>query len=183
MKIEDAPKDCIRTHSGIYINIFDTTPEMICIEDIAHGLSFQPRFAGHLDRLYSVAQHSIKSAEMASEPNKFAALLHDASEAYMLDMPTPIKARMPEYQIIENNLMSVIAKKFGFQFPLDPEIKIIDKVMVNLEWEMLVMSNNKEFKCLTAIQAKKEFLRIYYALCECGDNLDTDEVNVKIDGI
>lgn len=169
MKIEDAPKDCIRTNSGLYINVFETTPEMISIDDIAHGLAAQPRFAGHLDRHYSVAQHSIHSAERASPKNKLAALLHDASEAYMLDMPTPIKARMPEYKAYENKLMSVIALKFGFQFPFDPQIKVIDKVMVHLEWDMLMETNDKSFKCLTAIQAKKEFLRMYYEICKCDE--------------
>ena len=168
MKIEDAPKNCIRTNSGLYINVFDPTPEMLSIEDIAHGLSRQPRFAGHLERHYSVAQHSILSAEFASDKNKMAALLHDASEAFMLDMPTPIKAMLPDYKIYEDNLMRVIATKFGFQYPFDPEIKVIDKMMVKLEWEKLVITNDRSFKCLTAIQAKKEFLRMYYELCKCG---------------
>ena len=41
-------KDCIRTFTGIYMNVFNPTSEMICIEDIAHSLSLQCRFAGHL---------------------------------------------------------------------------------------------------------------------------------------
>lgn len=164
MKITDAPKDCIRTKSGLYMNIFEPDVDMICIEDIAHALSSQPRFAGHLRRHYSVAQHSIHCAERASQPNKLAALLHDASEAFMLDMPTPIKARMPEYKEYEHNLMEVIAEKFGFKYPYHPEIKIVDTVMVNLEWDNLVEKNNKDFKCMTFLQAKREFLRMYYEL-------------------
>jgi 5'-deoxynucleotidase YfbR-like HD superfamily hydrolase len=164
MSIEDVPKGCIRTNSGLYINVFDPKPEMLCIEDIAHGTAYQPRFAGHLNRHYSVAQHSILASERATPKNKLAALLHDGSEAFMLDMPTPIKAMLPDYKMYENQLMAVIAKKYGFEFPFDPEIKIIDKYLVNLEWEMLVVNNDKNFKCMTAIQAKKEFLRVYYEL-------------------
>lgn len=164
MSIEDVPKGCIRTNSGLYINVFDPKPEMLCIEDIAHGLAHQPRFAGHLNKHYSVAQHSILAAKRASKKNKLAALLHDGTESYMLDMPTPIKAMLPDYKIAENKLMAVIAEKYGFEFPFDPEIKIIDKYLVNLEWEMLVVNNDKNFKCMTAIQAKKEFLRLYYEL-------------------
>lgn len=52
-------KDCIRTVSGIYVNVFEPKPEMFVIEDIAHALSFMPRFAGHLRWPYSVAQHSL----------------------------------------------------------------------------------------------------------------------------
>ena len=165
MKIEDAAKDSIRTNSGLYINTFNPTPDMISIEDIAHGLARQPRFAGHLERHYSVAQHSIHCYELALPENKLVALLHDASEAYMLDMPTPIKARLPEYVEIEHNLMSVIANKFGFVYPYNhPEIKEIDNYMVHLEWDKLMEKDDKTFKCLTAIHAKKEFLKIYYNL-------------------
>ncbi len=164
MNIEDAPKDCIRTHSGLYMNVFEPTLDMLSIDDIAHGLSHQPRFAGHLDRHYSVAQHSILCCERAKPKNKLAALLHDGSEAYMLDMPSPIKARMPEYKAFEHHLMETIAKKFGFQYPYDPEIKEIDTFMLNLEFKKLVETNDMTFKCLTPLQAKKEFLRVYNEL-------------------
>jgi predicted metallopeptidase len=82
----------------------------------------------------------------------------------MLDMPTPIKAILPDYKMYENRLMAVIAEKFEFEFPFDPEIKIIDKELLHIEWDNLVDKNNMEFKCLTALQAKKEFLRMYYEL-------------------
>lgn len=52
--------NCIRTFTGIYMNVFDPTDEMICIEDIANALSHQCRFAGHLPNFYSVAQHSVQ---------------------------------------------------------------------------------------------------------------------------
>ena len=48
--------NCIRTFTGLYMNVFNPKPDMICIEDIAHALSQQPRFGGHLPRMYSVAQ-------------------------------------------------------------------------------------------------------------------------------
>lgn len=162
--INEVPKGCIRTNSGLYINVFDPKPEMLCIEDIAHGTAYQPRFAGHLNRHYSVAQHSLLAAEKASPKNKLAALLHDGTEAFMLDLPTPIKAMLPDYKIAENRLMGVIAEKYGFEFPFDPEIKQIDTYLVNFEWERLVDKNDMKFKCLTALQAKKEFLRVYYEL-------------------
>jgi hypothetical protein len=82
MNIFDAPENCIRTNSGLYINVFEPTPDMISIEDIAHALSFMPRFGGHLDKFYSVAQHSVYCSFMVeSIEDKKAALLHDASEA------------------------------------------------------------------------------------------------------
>jgi len=93
--------DCIRTYTGRFVNVFQPTPEMICIEDIAHSLSNQCRFGGHLAQFYSVAQHSINCAGLVSSAHTKAALLHDSSEAYLMDIPSPIKAKMPEYKKIE----------------------------------------------------------------------------------
>lgn len=105
--------DCIRTFTGIYMNVFEPTPEMICIEDIAHSLSMQCRFGGHLPEFYSVAEHSWHCSLMVANEHKLAALLHDASEAYLLDIPRPIKHRLNNYKKIEDNLMNIIAKNLG----------------------------------------------------------------------
>ncbi len=164
MRIEDSPKDCIRTNSGIYINIFEPTLDMLCIEDMAHALAAQPRFAGHLNKHYSVAQHSVLAARRASKKNRLATLLHDGTEAYMLDMPTPIKARMPEYKQFEHNFSIVIAEKFGFKYPYHPEVKEIDSYMLHLEWDSLVIKNKKSFKCWSQKKAKRKFLEMYYEI-------------------
>jgi hypothetical protein len=128
--------DCIRTASGIYMNVFEPTPEMVCIEDIAHALTYQCRFGGHLPTFYSVAHHSLNCSYLIDEPElKLAALLHDASEAYLLDIPRPIKQRLRDYKEIEDGLMRVIANKFGFEWPLHPEVKKVDEIMLQLEWD------------------------------------------------
>ena len=130
----------IRTNSGIYMNVLEPTEDMINIEDIAHSLSQQPRFGGHLPNFYSVAQHSLNCSYLADDPKmKLCALLHDASEAYLLDIPSPIKSLIPKYKEMEDKLMAIIAKKFGFEYPLPEEIKIIDKSMLNQEWDELML--------------------------------------------
>lgn len=161
MRIDDMPKDCIRTYSGLLMNVFEPTIEMINEVDIAHALSNQPRFAGHLPKFYSVAQHVVLCMRLASEKNKKPTLFHDGSEGYLLDIPTPIKARMPEYKIIEDKLMSVIAKKFNFEYPFDKEIKEIDRYMLKTEWSNMVEYPNEKFICWTPEQAKDEFLLAY----------------------
>lgn len=164
-KLEDYPANCIRTNSGAFINVFEATPDMILIEDIAHALSRLPRFGGHLNRHYSVAQHSVLAARfIKGKDNKKSALLHDASEAYLLDMPTPIKARMQEYKMHEHNLMIAIFDKFGLEYPLPPAVKKIDREMLDLEWENLVVNDNPDFKVWSANKAKKEFLRMFEKL-------------------
>ena len=163
--IDGAPAGSIRTNSGTFVNVFDTNPDSIKIEDIAHALSRLPRFGGHLNRHYSVAQHSVLCAEMAkTKKDKKAALLHDGSEAYLLDMPTPIKARMCEYKQYEDKLMGIIFKKYDLEWPLSNNIKKIDRKMLLIEWANLAVIDNKEFKCWTPNKAKKEFMKLYKQL-------------------
>lgn len=130
---------CIRTVSGQYVNVFDPDPDTILIEDIAHALSMQCRFGGHLPVFYSVAQHSICVSNWCDQQNKFTALMHDASEAYLLDLPRPIKREMPCYKKVEDQLMEVIAKKFGFSFPFDSDVKVSDEVALKIEWDYLMI--------------------------------------------
>jgi len=165
VSIYDAPQDCIRTNSGIYINVFETTPEMICIEDIAHSLSRLPRFGGHANRHYSVAQHSVLGARRLKDLlSKKKFLLHDGSEAYMLDIPTPIKHKLGDYQYYENELMKMMFGVFGLEYPLTPDIKQMDKEMLLYEWDNLIAYDNPDFKCWTPNKAKKEFLKMYHQL-------------------
>jgi 5'-deoxynucleotidase YfbR-like HD superfamily hydrolase len=167
MNIHSSPKGCIRTNSGLFINVFDPKRDVIAIEDIAHALASIPRFGGHLNRHYSVAQHSVMCMmRVKSLEDKKAALMHDASEAYLGDIPTPIKAKLPEYKTCEHNLMLMIADKFGFEYPLNEVVKEVDARMLQIEWENLVLDNAKYFKCWNHRKAKETFLKSYRLLFE-----------------
>lgn len=134
----------IRTYSGFYIDPLNPNPDAIQIRDIAHALTNQCRFAGHTHRRFSVAQHSIMVADAVPEEHKLAALLHDASEAYLLDIPTPVKAALSGYMEAEDRLMKVIADKFGFKWPLHISIKEADKKALEWEWHNCVVNDNIE---------------------------------------
>jgi len=152
--------NCIRTVTGKYVNVFEPTPDMICIEDIAHSLSMQCRFGGHLPNFYSVAQHSMNCAYLIeSEDLKLAALLHDASEAYLIDVPRPVKLGLSNYKEIEDGLMRVIAEKFGFAYPFHADIKAVDEQMLQAEWHHLMLGNEPH-RLTTAdtVATRKKFL-------------------------
>lgn len=155
--------NCIRTYSGIYMNVFEPTLEMICIEDIAHALSNMPRFGGHTYAFYSVAQHSINCSYLIDDPKKkLAALMHDASETYLIDMPRPIKMNMPQYKEIENKLMELIAKKFEFEWPMCAEIKKADEDMLRTEWDHLMISHSSyKMTIKPNLETKNDFLRAF----------------------
>lgn len=129
----------IRTVSGHYLNVLKPNPDAILLPDIAHSLSFQCRFGGHLPYFYSVAEHSMNVARLVAPVHRLAALMHDASEAYLLDMPSPIKENLGDYRAIEENLMAVIAKKFDFEWPMPKEVKEADTMMMEREWHELML--------------------------------------------
>lgn len=158
--------NCIRTFTGKYVNGFNPDPDTICIEDIAHGLSNAGRFAGQLPRFYSVAQHSIECAKMVSDKeDALCALMHDASEAYLNDVARPWKKKMPDYLRIEDNLMRVIAAKFGFDWPIPLRIKMIDDQQLHFEWyNLMIGSKPFSFRIMSHRRAEKNFLKQFKLL-------------------
>lgn len=108
--------DWMQTYTGCQFWPLDPRPEEIHVIDIAHALANQCRFAGHCKRFYSVAQHSVIVSRIV--PPEFAlwGLLHDSAEAYLVDLPRPVK-RFSEigthYQRVELLVMQSICCRFG----------------------------------------------------------------------
>jgi len=159
-------KDCIRTFTGLYMNVFEPTPEMINIRDIAHALSMECRFSGHLPNFYSVAEHSVMVSRIAPKELKLQALLHDASEAYLRDIPRPIKPKLTNYKAIEDKLMRIIAGKFGFDYPLSSEVHMADAEMLQWEWDELMIGipGNEPVVCMDPKLVEANFLSEYYRI-------------------
>lgn len=113
----------------------DPHPEDIDVETIAHALSMQNRFGGHLRVPYSVAQHCLLASYFQPDVEPFEKLMHDASEAYLQDVPRPIKRGlgMDEYNRIEDLWHKCLAAKFGFTYPYSNAVKLADEVMLHSE--------------------------------------------------
>lgn len=126
--------DWIITYTGRSIYPLDPKQDEICIQDIAHSLSLLNRFCGHTKFPYSVAQHSIACSYVVPQEYALGALLHDASEAYMADLPRPVKHSLPEYQEREAELLYEIAKRFNIVNTYrSPEVKDSDLRMLVTE--------------------------------------------------
>lgn len=153
--------NCIRTFSGIYIDIMKPEKDMILLEDIAHGLSHVCRYAGQIGNFYSVAQHSVYVSSLLSDKQlQLDALLHDATEAYLQDIPSPIKALLPDYRNVEDRLMKVIAEKYGVQYPFLYRIKWADRALLEFEWNSMIVNKTwKEY--WSPEEAKQRFLETY----------------------
>ncbi len=138
------------TASGVMFYPLEPRLEDIKLDDIAHGLAATNRFNGHTKWPYSVAQHSVLvSQEMQWCSNSVRlgifGLLHDASEAYLCDLPRPIK-RLPtcaDYRDAESRLQGLIYVRFGLwndsRNKDEPELlKIMDRRMLRTEQSALM---------------------------------------------
>lgn len=109
--------DWIQTFTGRVFYPLDPRPGDICFADISHPLSQLCRFGGHSRHFYSVAEHSSILCEyfLRRGDRDLArwALMHDATEAYLVDVPRPLKASLPAYRVHEARLMSAICARFG----------------------------------------------------------------------
>lgn len=129
------------THSGKKVFFEDPQPDQICLEDVFLALTRIPRFGGHTRRPYSVAEHSLKGAVALEKEDPSLALeflLHDAAEAYLGDVPTPLKSKLPGYKKIEHNFDLVIRRKYGLPEVMSPGVKLMDRRMLLAEKNALM---------------------------------------------
>ena len=107
--------DWIQTYTGKQFWPIDPRACEITIEDIAHALSLQCRFSGHCREFYSVAQHSCLVSSYCIDEDAGWGLLHDAAEAYLVDLPRPIKRFSSlgvEYRKAEERVMAAVNEAF-----------------------------------------------------------------------
>lgn len=134
------------TFTGKFVNAFDLRLEDICIEDVAHHLAMECRFAGACNRRYSVAEHSILVRRFiaqeykSSEAIQFAGLMHDAFETYGKDIPTPQKSKV--YKLAEAKGMKVISEVLGFEYP-NPIVETADTILRWLEGDAFLPSRGR----------------------------------------
>ena len=95
------------------------SPGDVVIDDIAEHLSKLCRFCGATRVPYSVAQHSVLALTIARSltPDLYlstarSVLLHDAPEAYLGDLISPVKAACRDYRVLEDVVAGVITARF-----------------------------------------------------------------------
>ena len=122
------------------MNPFDPDPEQLEPGDIARALGNQCRFGGHCRAFSSVAQHSVIVSRLVEDrggdaEDAFAALMHDATEAYLGDTPHPLKHRSPlgaAFRAAEERLEEAIRARFAIKADV-PEIKRADRALLATE--------------------------------------------------
>lgn len=140
---EDPHSFWITTYSKHKFYPRDPEGSVLRIEDIAHALSNLCRFGGRCRRFYSVAEHSIMVSQLSDPEDALWGLLHDASEAYLVDIPRPIK-HLPEmkgYRDLEARVQAAIIKTFGLPPGEPTSVKRADQLALRTEAKDLGLLN------------------------------------------
>ncbi|WP_080662516.1 HNH endonuclease [Sinorhizobium meliloti] len=169
----------MQTYTGRKFWPMDPRADEVFIEDIAHSLSLQCRYAGHCLRFYSVAEHSVHLARHLRWQGvdvALWALLHDASETYLVDVPRPVKPHLAGYKDAEAKVMAAVCERFGLAAEMpkqvhDADNRIIGDELVNLapmEWHARYTDPlGVNIRCWYPEQAREEFLATFEALMDC----------------
>lgn len=182
----------IRTYSGKKFDYKNIKPSSIEIEDIAHSLSQLCRFTGHTKWFYPVAQHSVLVYKIArklypeDKKVQYLALMHEATEAYINDLCTPVKYLDDDtglkYRELEDRICEQVSKKYNIT--KDPTahamVKHCDRIALDIEgvqlirgWEPLYVDDDRalseflaEFPCRwsTPRIEKQIFLNLFRKL-------------------
>lgn len=116
---------CISTVNGFF-DILKPEDYDYDIQEIALALSKICRYTGHVAvPFYSVAEHSVLVSHLCPKGLRLAGLLHDASEAFVGDVSSPLKKLLKDYKPIENRIQEAIAHSFECDL-FAPEVKQAD---------------------------------------------------------
>ncbi len=117
VNIDTGKQTWVLTRSGRAFDLVDLDPNEVDIEDIAYSLGNLCRYTGHPEPFFSVAEHSVVMSRLVSRPARIHALVHDAPEAYVNDLATPVKLLFPDYKALENRVEVVIYEHFEIEPP------------------------------------------------------------------
>ena len=134
----------LTTHTGLVWDFGNLSKCVVDVRDVARALSNLCRFGGHTRQFYSVAQHSVLCSYTVPGEYAAEALIHDAHEAYVVDIPAPLKERLPDYRDLEAVVEAHVRAGFAFYHPLSPAVHAADMDMRELEKAALVATGKPD---------------------------------------
>jgi uncharacterized protein len=149
---------------GEHISLLHPDRSPLLIRTIARSLSRLPRYTSHTRGLltYSVGQHSWRASYLVPPPFALEALLHDASEAYLNDLSSPVKGLCPDYVVLEKRFELAIAGRYGLPLEQSSCVKMADLIMLTTEKRDLMCWDSEEWPITRGIIPLKERLRPHW---------------------
>lgn len=132
------PKDWIQTYSGLQFWPLSPRAVDVRIIDIAHALSQKCRYSGHTKVFYSVAEHCVHVSRHVPPALALWGLLHDAGEAYLPDVPRPIKPQLTGFKELEAAVMAAVCERYGLSLEEPAEVKLVDTRILGDEMEQVM---------------------------------------------
>ncbi|MFC7325914.1 hypothetical protein ACFQMF_15205 [Halorubrum rutilum] len=117
-------KGVVETYTGGGFDLYAPDPTDVQLEDIAAGLAHTCRFGGHCRDFYSVAHHSLHVSSELSDATprlQLLGLLHDAGEAYLGDIPRPLKVEHDVFERIESEILDAVWTSLDIAPPTEEE--------------------------------------------------------------
>lgn len=136
------------------------------IEDVAHHLSGIRRYNGGVDNDYSVAQHCVHMCDFVPGPLKFLALMHDAPEAYLGDLLSPVKRILPGFVALESLCWSAMCQQYHITYTEDDWLEV-------KRWDDMILHTEAQLFCPAGMVACRGF----YGGVALPDAAVTDLVN------
>lgn len=152
-RMKTATGPTILLHSSFYFDLLDPAGSRFTLGDIAHGLGNTCRFAGQCARFYSVAEHSWHASYLVPGHLQFAALMHDAAEAFIGDVTRPLKSLLPAYKEIEARSEAVIDERFATGgLCSHPLVKHADLRMLAAEQAKMMPVHEDHWGCIADVE-------------------------------
>jgi len=171
----------IELSDGNHLDYEDPIIRPESLHSIATALGNICRFTGHCSKYYSVAEHSVHCARLAKGVGRMGLLMlvHDAHEAFVGDVNTPLKMLIPQYIDIERNVQKALFDALEIEWPTREEwelIKLADRTMLATEAKWLMPSGGEGWQlpspaevileCWSPKRATREWAREYASLCK-----------------
>lgn len=168
--------NAILLESGEFYSYVNPEQNKWTIEDIALSLSNLCRYSGQVGKFYSIAQHSYLVSYAVDQKYALDGLLHDGVEAFMVDVPTPLKQLLPDYKELEAKHEAEMFKRFGLEYPMNAAVHKADRELLCAEvrdmkqphqhWAFASadVTHIPHIVPWTPYMANKMFLKRYYEL-------------------
>jgi hypothetical protein len=140
----------VETFTGRYVDLADPKPETFDLRDIAHALANTCRFGGHSRVFYSVAEHAVRVADKLIDEHysdfALAGLHHDDAEAYLGDIPRPLKPLLGEpyramTRAVDDAITEALGNLWGESYYLRcNQVRSADEWMLHVEARSMMAS-------------------------------------------